>query len=284
MLVSWCSSASRSRGPLARAAARARPATRAEHRRGEALAREDYATRLAEWLCDDLAACCSASGRSFGRDACVAVKREAELRRVASEEERSGRVFDEAMAATCVARLAETPPTCGHPRRVAECFRTYDGVREIGEACTAKQQCRGSLRGDVACVEGRCTVRNAIGEECRDLPGDPGRCDVCRPEARCRQAADGRHLCFAYEQPRGRAGDPSVPPTDPTTSIVVAECRAEDGLRCGSSGVCEPITPLGGACRSSFECEANARCVDGTCVPGLAAGETCRSSFHECGA
>ena len=43
------------------------------------VSREDYAQRLAEWLCDDLAACCDASGESVDRASCVDVKRKAEL-------------------------------------------------------------------------------------------------------------------------------------------------------------------------------------------------------------
>ena len=97
-----------------------------------AVEREEYARQLAEWLCDDLAACCEGTGEAPDRDACIAVKQQAQLSRVASEEQGSGRAFDPEMAATCVARLAETPATCGAERRVSECFRTYDGQRRAG--------------------------------------------------------------------------------------------------------------------------------------------------------
>lgn len=253
---------------------------------GSAASREDYAARLAEWLCDELAACCDGSGRTIDRDACIATKRDAELRRVAREEGRSGRGFDETMAGACVARLAETPATCGHPRRVPECFRTYDGLRELGESCTSRIQCRGSLRGDVACIEGVCTERLAAGEACTETIAGVARCDVCRPEARCREAADGGRYCFALDFRRGVAGDPCVDdpilPADPTDVTVVASCKYEDGLYCALDGVCTPLSPLGGACRSALHCTPGARCVDGTCAPGLAAGETC--GFRDCGA
>jgi hypothetical protein len=248
--------------------------------------RDQYAARLAEWLCDDLAACC-AGQQPLDRDECVAAKTAAELRRVASEEAKSGRVFDEAMAATCLARLDETPAACAYPRRVKECFQTYDGVRELGEACESKQQCRGSLSGEVACIAGRCTTRLAAGEACPDLPGDSGRCDVCRPDARCRQGADGSHACYRVEFRRGVAGDPCYgefrPPADPTSVSVVADCAPEDGLYCSSDGVCTPFAPIGGACTQGRQCGPGKRCVAGVCTEGLAAGEVCRSSFNDCG-
>ena len=59
------------------------------------VSREDYAQRLAEWLCDDLAACCDASGESVDRASCVDVKRKAELHRLASEESHGARGIDD---------------------------------------------------------------------------------------------------------------------------------------------------------------------------------------------
>lgn len=248
--------------------------------------REEYARRLAEWLCDDLAACCAGSGEAPDRDACVAAKEQAQLSRVASEERGSGRAFDPEMAATCIARLDETPATCGAERRVSECFRTYDGRRELGESCAGKTQCRGSVTGDVACVNGVCTERLAAGEACVDRPEDRGRCDVCRPEARCRASAEGATYCYAYEHRRGVAGDPCTseltPPADPTELSVVADCNSEDGLYCARDGRCSPYTPLGGSCSGSFECGRNRRCVAGACTEGLPEGEVCRSPFYDC--
>ena len=250
--------------------------------------REDYAARLAEWLCDDLAACCAGTGQPIDRDACIATRRTAELRRVEREEEHSGRAFDEHMAATCVAELAETPASCGSERRVRACFRTYDGSREPGEECASKFECRGSLRGDVGCVRGRCTDRLPAGEACPAMADDqPGRCDVCRPEARCRETVDGRHLCFAYASKRGVAGDPCVRPfalpDDPTTVSVVADCPFEDGLACGADGTCQPFPPAGASCRFDSDCGPSARCAGGICRDGRGNGEECTSRFHQCG-
>lgn len=251
-----------------------------------AVEREEYARQLAAWLCDDLAACCEGTGEALDRDACIAVKQQAQLSRVASEEQGSGRAFDAEMAATCVARLAETPATCGAERRVSECFRTYDGRRELGESCESKIQCLGSVTGDVACVNGVCTERLPAGEACIDRPDDRGRCDVCRPEARCRPSAEGDTYCYAYERRRGVAGDPCysefTPPADPTDLSVVAECPSENGLYCGRDGRCTEYAPIGGSCRNSFECGRNARCVDGACAAGLPLGEICRSPFNDC--
>ena len=248
--------------------------------------REDYAARLAEWLCDDLAACCDGTGQSFDRDACIATRRATELHRVVREEEKSGRAFDEAMAATCVAKLAETPASCGSERRVSECFRTYDGTKELGEECTAKIQCRGSLRGDTACLHGRCTTRLAAGEECPLMPADElGRCDACRPEARCREAADGHGLCFGYASKVGAVGDPCVHdftlPADPTTVSIVADCPFDEGLTC-RDGTCQPFPTTGSACRYAGDCAPYDRCVDHVCVAAGAAGEECTSTFWEC--
>ena len=249
--------------------------------------REDYAQRLAEWLCDDLAACCESSGESVDRATCVEVKRKAELHRVASEESHGVRAFDGAVAAECVAALGETPAACGSERRVRRCFQTYDGVAGLGDACGGKIQCRGSVSGDVACIEGRCTERLPAGEACADRPDDRGRCDVCRGDARCREATDGNHYCYGYEhRRRGVAGDPcvkdrTVQPPDPTQTVVLADCDLADGLRCSADGVCVAFA-VGDACRSFIDCGAGARCESGACVPGLPAGETCTSRF-DCG-
>jgi len=250
--------------------------------------REDYARQLAAWLCDDLAACCEGTGEAPDRDACIATKQQATLSRLAREEQKSGRAFDPEMAATCVAKLAETPASCGAERRVSECFRTYDGLLELGESCEYKTQCRDSLTGDVACVDGICTARLAAGEACVDRPEDRGRCDVCRPDARCRASATGETYCYAYERPRGVAGDPCAseftPPADPTQVTVRAECLFEDGLYCAGDGRCAAFARIGEACSRSFECTRDARCEGGTCVAGRSVGEVCRSSFHDCGA
>ena len=253
---------------------------------GGTLSRDDYAQQLAEWLCDDLAACCSGAQRSLDRATCVKVKHAAELHRVASEEAHSKRVFDAAVAATCVAKLKETPASCEPERRVTECFQTFDGTREIGEECAGKFECRDSVRGDTACVAGRCVARLATGDSCQDLPQDNGRCDVCRPDARCRPTTDGAHQCVAYHQ-RGVAGDTCqggpTTPVDP--AAVLARCQADDGLYCSLAGVCAPFLPVGASCTLPLECgPGDARCVDGTCTAGLQAGATCTSSFYECGA
>lgn len=253
----------------------------------EAMDREAYAQHLAAWLCDDVAACCSASEQPFDRAACVAVKEKAELHRLAREESHGWRAFDGEVAATCVAELDETPADCGSDRRVKSCFQTYDGLRELGESCGGKSACRGSVTGDVACIAGVCTERLATGEACPDLGEDAGRCDVCRPDARCREATDGNSYCYGYEHKRGVAGDPcvkdfSTQPVDPDRVRVVADCEAEDGLYCSFDGVCAPFVADGGACVWSFECSAGARCDDGVCAPGLALGETCASTSHEC--
>jgi hypothetical protein len=253
------------------------------------MSREDYAMALANWLCADLATCCGAKQQSFDRDQCVAVKQKAELHRLASEEAHGVRLFDGRSAATCVATLKETPADCGPERRVLQCFQTYDGVREVGEPCGGKIECRGSVSGDVACVAGRCTERLAAGDVCQDLPDDVGRCDVCRPDARCRAATDGNHYCYGYEHRRGVAGDrcqrdPTTQPVDPTKVLVMADCLEQDGLYCSGDGVCTPFVPLGGACSSSL-CEPGARCADGVCAAGLQAGASCGGDpAHQCGA
>ena len=234
-------------------------------------------------MCDDLAACCDASGQSFDREACVAAKSAATLERVGREEERSLRSFDAGMAAACVARLEETPASCGGVSGIRECSRIYEGTVELGEACSAKSQCRGSLRGDVACIGGRCTTRLATGESCEGAPAGAG-CDVCRPEARCQPGEDGAHRCHKKEGRRGVAGDAcsNGPPSADPSVPALASCAPADGLYCSSEGVCTAYE-VGDACRLFFECGPGKRCVDATCMPGLAEGEECRSSFGACG-
>lgn len=251
------------------------------------VSRDDYAQRLAEWLCDDIAACCDGSGQSVDRATCVDVKRKAELHRLASEESHGGRLFDGAVAAECMAALDETPASCGYERRVQRCFQTYDGTAALGEACTTKFQCRGMASGDVGCVQGRCTERLAAGDRCENLRDGVGICDVCRGDARCRQAAsDGNFYCYPYaHQRRGVAGDRcvkdrdvyAVPPDQlPDQSVVFADCDLNDGLTCGAEGVCVPLGGVGDPCVLGFDCAEGLRCEARTCAPGLAAGETCK--------
>lgn len=258
------------------------------------VSRDDYAQRLAEWLCDDLAACCNGTGETVDRAACVEVKRKAELHRLASEESHGSRAFDGAVAAECVAALDEAPTSCGAERRVRRCFQTYDGVAALGEPCSGKVQCQGAVTGDVACVAGRCTERLPAGERCEDLPDDVGRCDVCRGDARCRQAtSDGQYYCYSYTHlPRGVAGDRCVkdldpyafpPDQSPEQSVVFADCSVADGLMCSDEGVCVPVGGLGEACSFGFYCESGLACERGTCVPGLPAGARCESA-RTCGA
>lgn len=258
------------------------------------VSRDDYAQRLAEWLCDDLAACCDGSGQSVDRAACVEVKRKAELHRLVSEESHGVRTFDGAVGAECLAALDETPPACGSERRVRRCFQTYDGVVALGEACTAKIQCRGSVTGDVACIAGRCTERLPAGEACEEMPDGINSCDVCRGDARCREAAsDGKHYCYPYARlPRGVAGDRCTkardvyafpPDQSPDQSVVFAACRREDGLTCSSDGVCVPLPAEGDACELFYDCAEGLRCAAGVCVQGQAAGETCKGVLT-CGA
>jgi hypothetical protein len=260
------------------------------------VSRDDYAQRLAEWLCDDLAACCDGSGQSVDRAACVDVKRKAELHRLASEESHGSRVFDGAVGAECLAALDETPPSCGSERRVQRCFQTYDGMAALGEECGNKFECRGMASGDVGCVNGRCTERLAAGQQCEDVPDGPGfaTCDVCRGDARCREAAsDGKFYCYPYANlPRGVAGDRCTkardvyafpPDQSPDQSVVFAACNREDGLTCSAEGVCVPLPGVGDACELGLDCADGLNCAGGTCVPGLAAGETCKG-LRTCGA
>lgn len=258
------------------------------------VSRDDYAQRLAEWLCDDLAACCDGAEQSVDRSACVEVKRKAELHRLASEESHGTRAFDGAVAAECMAALDETPASCGSERRVQRCFQTYDGIAALGEPCSGKVQCRGMVSGDVACIQGRCTERLPAGERCEDRPDDVGRCDVCRGDARCRQAAsDGQYYCYGYTHlPRGAAGDRCVkdrdahalpPGQSPEDAIVYAECLLEDGLTCSADGVCVRVGGPGEGCKFGFFCDRGLTCEAGTCVPGLAAGERCAGALG-CGA
>jgi hypothetical protein len=210
------------------------------------------------------------------RAACVEVKREAELHRVASEESHGVRVFDGAVATECIAALDETPASCGYERRVQRCFQTYDGVAALGASCSGKVNCRGMASGDVACIRGRCTKRLPAGQACEDLGDDPGACDVCRADARCRESSDGGRACFAYRRHRGVAGDrctrpDTTQPLAPGTVIRVADCEAADGLRCSADGLCAPFAALGEACHAFV------------CVPGLPAGASC-TSRRDCGA
>ena len=250
------------------------------------VSREDYAQRLAEWLCDDLAACCDGSGQSVERASCVDVKRKAELHRLASEESHGARVFDGTVAAECMAALDQEPASCGQERRVRRCFQTYDGIAALGEACTTKFQCRGMASGDVGCVQGRCTERLAAGERCESVRDGVGICDVCRGDARCREAAsDGKSYCYGYENRRGVAGDKCVkgrdvyafpPGQSPDASVVFATCELDDGLTCSGDGVCVPLAGVGEPCVIGFSCMKGLRCEAGACAPGLAVGETCR--------
>ncbi|MFN8603761.1 MAG: hypothetical protein U0842_25070 [Candidatus Binatia bacterium] len=256
------------------------------------VSREDYAQRLAEWLCDDLAACCDASGESVDRASCVDVKRKAELHRLASEESHGARVYDGAVAAECMAALDQEPASCGYERRVQRCFQTYDGIAALGEPCGGKVQCRGMASGDVSCIQGRCAERLPAGAECEMLSGATGGCDVCRGDARCREAAsDGKSYCYGYERRRGVAGDKCVkdrdvyafpPGQSPDDSVVFATCSLDDGLTCSPEGVCAPVAGAGEACAFGFYCMKGLRCEAGTCRPGLDAGATCRDS-RACG-
>jgi hypothetical protein len=247
-----------------------------------AVDREQYAERLAGWLCDDLAACCSAGASGFDRAECVAVKTKSELHRLASEESHGVRAFDGAVASECLAALAETPASCGYERRVRRCFQTYDGLADLGAACSGKVACRGSASGDVACVDGVCTARLATGQECPALEGTDS-CDVCRADARCRLTTDGTRQCIAYERRSAGLGercfDGAGEPYDPADVIAAIECA--DGLRCSLDGVCAAPVPVGGACVITFDCAAGARCADDVCVVGLGAGEQCKGS-REC--
>jgi len=247
---------------------------------GGTLSRDDYAARLAEWICDDLAACCDVSGRSFDHGTCVAIYRNKQLNRLEAEERHGIRAFDGLAAAECTSLIETTPADCnGRRRRIRKCFQTYDGRKESGAACERKIECKGSRRGEMTCIDGRCGPRREIGAIC-----SRSGCDGCRLDTRCRISEDGESRCYGYSRRRGVAGD-SCTTTSPlsadarSVSIVQTDCLEEDGLYCARSGVCEPFIPLGGECTGSFDpgCESGSYCRAGVCAPGVGVGESCEA-------
>ncbi len=251
---------------------------------GGTLSRHEYASRLAEWICDDLAVCCDASAQSFDHAACVATYTDKQLGRLEGEERAGLRGFDAVAAAECQAALEATPADCsGSRRRARVCFQTYDGLKEVGEQCQRKAECRGSRFGETSCIEGRCAPRGDVGTLC-----SADGCDACSLDTRCRQSEDGESRCYGSSTRQGGLGDSCSAPPPPfpadatTVSIDQVNCPAEDGLHCSNvTGRCEPFVALGGTCQI-FGCEPGTFCLGGVCVPAGEVGAECQG-FRRCG-
>jgi len=229
---------------------------------------QSLADELAAWICDGAASCCSAEGVAFDRDACLAQRRAAELRRWEND---GGRAFSAPMAERCAALIRSTPPTCGNPRALlAKCFRVTDGVVELGGACEYKRQCRGQRAGLVACRNGVCTQKADVGEPCEI----PAACNQCVGHAFCIESDDGTPRCQQrIDRPVAGLGERCAddPPGLPTATADGTPAR--EMIKCEPGLICEPFQGVcirrqlpGEACDRNW---GNILCAEGLCQNGI---------------
>jgi hypothetical protein len=133
----------------------------------------------------------------------------------------------------------------------------------VGDPCDDDAYCAAwSIDPDTGAIYA-CSLRIPLGGECRPTGGTGDRAvNPCVDDAACAQDPDDpfAYVCITA-QPEGAA---------------CQDYECADGLGC-RGGTCTPLTPDGGSCLNTSECELDSYCAgpNGVCTPRVDAGAIC---------
>lgn len=247
-----------------------------------------YPTAVADTLCPPLSTCCSTLGLALTTAQCTTTL--GALTGSTAGADPSKYTYDPVAAGNCIAAARQefSSSTCTTNQLGSDplCGNVFTGIVAPGEPCKAKIECAHQATDEVSCrvltigAGGAGTVcvverRVGVGQPCYWT---------------CTEESGGLRLC---------SGGGSV------ETALQGRCFTNDGLYCGSDGVCHTRGKIGAACSGSNSCAegycdfttnvctAKAAqngactmsdgCLDGlycktqVCTPDLAAGAACQA-------
>jgi hypothetical protein len=213
----------------------------------------DFSQRFAASYCSSIQGCCQRFGENFDLASCQDAVRGYLTALLNAELANPNVVFDEQVAGQCIDAYAAALRACTE-QNVATgeaCEGLFRGTVELGGACGESSECIQSPEQPATCDTGVC-----VADELYFSPYDLEPAALGEPcSATCEGDIDGSSSCSGTS-----TANPSAGP-----------CWVNDGLICGSTGVCMPAPQVGEPCPQYF-CTAGAYCASGTCQPASSDG------------
>jgi hypothetical protein len=221
-------------------------------------------TQGAAVMCEGLGACCRSQGIAFDDTGCRSAW-QAQI--AASAPTSTAVVYDASAAGQCLATIRTALAQCGNfeTLETEACDRMYVGTKPVGADCADSSECAEPAGGFTFCdtpmsadagvaSSGVCTLylplaHATLGQACST---------TCTTES-------AGESCYGSGSALGDAG-----------TGATAACYTNDGLYC-SSGTCQSVSEVGGACEGYAGCVSTAYCDSTTnlCVVRGQIGATC---------
>ncbi len=239
----------------------------------EPIPQTDLPKRVANLLCDSLAACCKSNGHAIDTAGCKTAYT-AELERdLADDDERRVR-YDAQAAGDCLAAVS-SKIQCGRvdDDDAPACERIFVGSVALGQPCNDSRECAPLAGRSVYCQSDDglspsvCTASSTSSAP-RGKAGDA--CGIT--------CSEGDNCSVGDDAPVPLPGPGGVPAPQPNP----VGCYRDDGLFC-KVGRCAPLLAPGEACDSYDACGGTAFCdfSTGQCTAPRPNGSPCESS-NEC--
>jgi hypothetical protein len=221
----------------------------------------EWASKIAVAYCEGMVDCCSASG--FTEDVSTCKSTVSSVLTAALGELKNKKVeFNDAAAADCVDAYRNAAVSCTSrdaARSVNQvCKSAYVGTVALGGACSDSVECVPDPENDVTCDTGICTVQQSSSpfDDIHEKLGD--NCTTT-----CQSSSDGSRTCAA------------------SSTQTTGACWTNDGLVCGSNGVCVTAPTIGQSCATGSFCADGSYCEGGVCIEQTKTG-SCATSSDAC--
>jgi len=207
--------------------------------------KDQFATRLAAAICDNIGNCCQSAGFAYDAAGCKDLLVKFYQTEIASDKAS----YDATKAGECVSWAASVSQTCASNPAPGPCDQVFTGTVPNGGACTSSVDCVKPAGGGVYCDSSHKCVQEPRGKEG----------DGCF--ATCTESGSSLS-CGSGVGPVGGGN---------------ATCYTNDGLYCAQSGQCEKLAAIGASCATDMGCVAGAWCDSQShkCVATVPAGSAC---------
>ena len=215
---------------------------------------QEFGSVYASTFCSSIAGCCTSAGYPADTASCNSTLRPTvdALTKVYASKPKIR--YDAAAAGACVEAYRVALSACTDQALYGQvnaiCKGVFRGTVAPGGACSSTQECAPSTAGTATCDTGVCGLSDgSISSEVHAKVGE-----ACN--ATC-------------------SGDTNSYGCSGSSRMIVpgaGNCWVEDGLYCGSSGLCEVAPKIGQPCGGYSYCEAAGHCDNGSCVADSASG------------
>lgn len=228
----------------------------------------EFVTQYAASFCQGISGCCAASAIAFDLKSCESSLSAQANAALAGRLADPKIAFDADAATRCINAVHDATAACTDQdlfRTVDEpCNQVFRGTVTLGNACSDNMQCANADGQRVRCTQGVCSVEAGL-----TSMGDG-------PHAKLGERCAG--TCTGTDGGWSCAG---IGSSTSNSASVEASCWTNEGLYCGSAGLCAAIPNVGEACASPNYCPAGAYCSNKTCVAQVSSG-SCASDSSAC--